>query len=374
MQSKLPLILAFLFASAAICAQHARVSALDIGDAAPRLKTSAWIKGDTVFHFRKNQTYVLEYWATWCKPCKAAMPHLSVLAKQFRGKVTVIGVNAFEDANRSRENVYAFVKNMGAKMDYSVATQDSAMWAAWMNASAEQGIPKTFVVDDQTRLAWIGHPKDLDDVLGQIVDHTWDINKARNKRRADRYLAALDDSLNYEMMQYQGNFYKHEYRGKPESGLLAIDKMVKAEPALKYAPYIAFNTFSFLLKTDMKKAYDYGKVAITTATYTDPAYEDIISVINLYSDKLKLPADIYLLGARAYQIQIDEIPYPEIVPVQDYYSRMAFWYWRGNDTANAVKAQQKAIGILRSKGTYSGIKMRVFETRLAQYRGERKQV
>lgn len=70
---------------------------------------------------------------------------------------------------------------------------------------------------------------------------------------------------------------------------------------------------------------------------------------------------------RHYQIKIDQIPYPEIFPMQDYFSRMAEWYWRANDASSAVKAQQQAIEVRSTMRPYSGITMKFFETRLAQY-------
>jgi hypothetical protein len=223
------------------------------------------------------------------------------------------------------------------------------------------------VVNDKAQLAWIGHPKDLDTVLEQIVNGSWRLEKARAERKFNYYLAALDDSLNYELMQYQGSSFKPNEFGEPNAGLLAIEQMVKKEPRLKYAPLMAFNTFSFLLKTDLIKAYEYGKVAIATATYDDPATDAIIAVIDMYSDKLKLPPDIYRLGAEAYQIEIDRIPYPELFTIHDYFDKMAAWYWRANDTTNAIRAQQRAIDALKNRGNFTPIKMNSFKSRLALY-------
>src|SRR5687768_18516505 len=69
---------------------------LRVGDAAPAIKYSKWLKGEPVSSFDGDQLYILEFWATWCGPCKGAMPHLTKLQKKYKGKVTIIGVGGWE--------------------------------------------------------------------------------------------------------------------------------------------------------------------------------------------------------------------------------------------------------------------------------------
>jgi thiol-disulfide isomerase/thioredoxin len=195
--------------------EHGKVTSLDIGDVAPPLQFTHWIKGSPIERFEKGKVYVLEYWATWCKPCKAAMPHLSDLARKYRQQVTIIGIDVLELKTTTTEKVKSFVDSMGQQMDYLVASQDSNMAAAWFDASGERGIPRSFVVDADGRMAWIGHPSALPQVLSRIVDGTWDIKQESAKRREAKYLAMLDDSLNYDLMNYDGNWYQNDHIGKP---------------------------------------------------------------------------------------------------------------------------------------------------------------
>ena len=65
---------------------------LAVGDRAPALTVEKWVKGEPVTGFEKGKTYVVEFWATWCGPCIASMPHLSALQKEYKDKVTIIGV------------------------------------------------------------------------------------------------------------------------------------------------------------------------------------------------------------------------------------------------------------------------------------------
>jgi thiol-disulfide isomerase/thioredoxin len=371
MQSSFHLALLFFSVGVTLQAQDDQSRLLNIGDPAPPLRVKEWIKGAPVQQFARGHVYVLEFWATWCKPCIAAMPRLSAVAREYKNKVSVLGIDIKEMKTTSKEKVKAFVDSMGNQMDYQVAAEDSNfMVAAWIEATGEQdnGIPRTFVVDAEGRLAWIGHPNDLDKVLTKIVNNNWDIEKVLDKRKVDKHLRELDDSLNYELMNYSGDYHKQDYIGKPDSALLMINEIIRKEPKLQYAPFIAFHTFCSLLKTNQLIAYDYAKRVLVTPTYQEPAYDAIIAAIEVNSDKLDLLTEIYQLGAEACQLQIDGIPYPELANISKRYSKIADWYWRAKNQLKAIEAQEKAIEALKSKKGFSEADLATFESRLQQYK------
>ncbi len=144
-----------------------RKSALGIGDSAPPIEAMAWIRGEPVSAYAPGHVYVVEFWATWCGPCIAAMPHLSELARKHAGRLTVVGVNVMESrtGHATVEAVTEFVRRKGADMDYTVAMDNpdtEAVFAAWMGASGIEGIPTSFVVDGEGRVVWLGHPMGRD--------------------------------------------------------------------------------------------------------------------------------------------------------------------------------------------------------------------
>jgi hypothetical protein len=302
------------------------------------------------------------------------MPHLSALARKYKDKVNVIAIDIYESQlkpKKSPAQVRAFVDSIGNQMEFSVAIEDSNFTVKdWIKNAEEKnsGIPRTFVIDGNGRLAWIGYPSKLDDVLSQIVNNTWDVEKERTTRDLNRQLAILDDSLQYELTRFTRNNYNMNDTDKPDSALLKIDEMVRNEPNLKYARSTAWYTFSALLQTDLRKAYDYGKTAIVTPSYDGYPLNDIIRLqIEQYSDKLKLTPEIYELGAEAYQVEIDQVPYPELANMPKLYSNMAQMYWRAKNKLKAIEAQQKAIEILKSRLDLSKKDLTGYEKRLKGY-------
>jgi thiol-disulfide isomerase/thioredoxin len=172
------------------CAGRAAAEgALAVGDPAPKIEVKEFIKGDEVKKFEKGKVYVVEFWATWCPPCRTSIPHLTELQKKYKD-VTFIGVSAFEN---DQKDVKPFVKDMGDKMDYRVALDDvpaggnradGKMAKNWMIAAKQNGIPTAFVIDGEGRVAWVGHPMQMEENLKKIVDGKWDLEAAAKAFKA----------------------------------------------------------------------------------------------------------------------------------------------------------------------------------------------
>jgi thiol-disulfide isomerase/thioredoxin len=159
--------------------------AAQVGDPAAPLKISEWVKGDAVNldDVRGKKIVVVEFWATWCGPCKASIPHLTELAKKFADRgVVFIGVSD-EDASKVRP----FVDQMGGKMDYTVALDDNRQTSdGYMKAYGQNGIPCAFIVDHQGRVAWVGHPMgDLEKNLEKLAAAAPVAESPADRKRAE---------------------------------------------------------------------------------------------------------------------------------------------------------------------------------------------
>ncbi len=152
--------------------------ALTVGSPAPALKVGRYLKGEPVMSFEPGKIYVIEFWATWCRPCIKAMPHISELQKQFPD-VTFIGVNIWEDEVSEAEEI---VKKMDSQLEYRIAVdevsdgnpENGAMSRTWLKAAEISTLPSAIIVDGHGRIADITHPMDLDETLPQIIAGKWD--------------------------------------------------------------------------------------------------------------------------------------------------------------------------------------------------------
>src|SRR5690606_28527300 len=120
---------------------------------APNISVAKWVKGAPVSKLGNGKVHVVEFWATWCGPCIQSIPHLTELAKKYKGKATFSGISVWENQTGPQDTAYyrtvdKFVKDMGAKMSYNVGVDgpNKYMASKWMQAANQQGIPTAFVV------------------------------------------------------------------------------------------------------------------------------------------------------------------------------------------------------------------------------------
>ncbi len=122
----------------------------NIGKTAPQLDINAWLTDKTITQNElAGKPYVLEFWATWCPPCKASIPHLNMVSQSLEPfGLVIIGLTS-EDV----ETAKPFAEEMG--MLYYVGADKSTK-----DGLKFSGIPFAAVVDTKGVVTWAGHPMD----------------------------------------------------------------------------------------------------------------------------------------------------------------------------------------------------------------------
>jgi thiol-disulfide isomerase/thioredoxin len=181
----------FVATALALAATSAMAQGLGPGSPAPALDVKAWYKGTPVNALERGKTYVVEFWATWCGPCKTSIPHVTKLAKA-NPDVTFLGISIWEPHDTAK--IKAFVDEMGDKMDYVVgySGDKEGMSQTWMRAASQNGIPAAFIVKDGV-IEWVGHPMEMDQPLAQVKAGTFD--RAAFKVKFDKEAAEAARSM-----------------------------------------------------------------------------------------------------------------------------------------------------------------------------------
>ncbi len=163
---------------------------LEIGKAAPEIKISEWVKGGPVSlaDGKGKNIYVVEFWATWCPPCRMSIPHLTKLQKKYKDKgLIVVGIS-----KEKPEIVKSFVANQ-KEMDYNVGIDtDGGTSSTYMEGVA--GIPNAVIINKEGIVVWSGHPLEMESVLDKVMNDTLDL--ALNKQVAElqkKLKVALED-------------------------------------------------------------------------------------------------------------------------------------------------------------------------------------
>jgi thiol-disulfide isomerase/thioredoxin len=110
------------------------------------------------FHGKAPETngkaLLVEFWATWCGPCRESIPHLNELHGKFSGKgLTLLGLT-----DEDQGTVTKFQKRQ--PMNYAVATDRSGRLSRTFGIKS---IPHAFLVSKEGKILWSGHPLQLEE-------------------------------------------------------------------------------------------------------------------------------------------------------------------------------------------------------------------
>ncbi len=212
----------FMAALAAICMIPLAVSAqetdqepemLTVGSVAPQLDIEHWVKDGNgkfqpVTRFEDDKVYMVEFWATWCGPCIASMPHLAELQNEYADQgLRIISVSD-EDLDTVEEFLEREVRGEedmtydDLTSNWSLTTDpDDSVSQDYMRAAGQNGIPTAFIVGKTGHVEWIGHPMEIDEPLEQVINDEWDREAFAVKFRAEQEMDIMMSKLRRKMME-----------------------------------------------------------------------------------------------------------------------------------------------------------------------------
>jgi thiol-disulfide isomerase/thioredoxin len=103
---------------------------------------------------------LVEFWATWCPPCRKSIPHLNEIYSKYKSQgLQIVGITDEDEAT-----VKKFQKQI--PMDYNVAINTPGSIYQRFGITA---IPTAFLVNKSGKIVWAGHPMELSETEIQSV-------------------------------------------------------------------------------------------------------------------------------------------------------------------------------------------------------------
>jgi hypothetical protein len=162
-------------------------SAAVVGEAAPPLVVSNWIKGGPVVIQPGTNIFVVEIWRSTSAACRACITNLNRLHERFKTNgVVLIGVSD-EPVDHLKDFV---LHGPGASVEYAVAADDHRKTTlGYMNLVNLHAVPFAFVVGTNGNVLWYGSPMGgLDAALHLIVAGNYDSDRFEKIQTAGRQM------------------------------------------------------------------------------------------------------------------------------------------------------------------------------------------
>ncbi len=323
-------LLALLASAADPYSFEALRAPLDLGDPAPPLVVETWFQGTPLTAFEPGRIYVIDFWATWCKPCVDEIPGLEAVQAAHPDRVTVVMLNIWE---RDHDKIRAWLRKHPVALAVGHGEPENRPESparAWFSASYNNGIPTSFIVGPEGTLMSITHASRVEALVSSMLKGEWSAEASQAERVENliwhKYREPLWTSLD--------EVETHAER------LPLYDAFIREHPHLE--PYVASDRADALIVTNPDEAIVYA------GRWVEEGWHDNADQLNNVAWTFALPGNKWpgpgvpgseALARRAATraVELTERREP------NYLDTLALTLWRDGAHAEAIAVQAEAV-------------------------------
>lgn len=133
------------------------------GDIAPIDEKITLASGPSTFRRLLKKPMLVNFWATWCPPCRKELPLLAAMANSYEGRIIFVGAAV----NSPAEDILALKNSL--LISYPLGTVDESVSQKWR----AKGLPTTYLLDKEGRVVWahagLVHEQELKEALEGVL-------------------------------------------------------------------------------------------------------------------------------------------------------------------------------------------------------------
>ncbi|MDX1939454.1 MAG: TlpA disulfide reductase family protein, partial [Saprospiraceae bacterium] len=277
---------------------------LEVNRKAPEINITDWIANVPGDKSLERKYIILEFWATWCAPCLAAVPHINELQTKFADRKDLYFLSISDE---KLPKIQSLLKR--TEMTTKVVADQTG--ETFSNFDVK-GIPKTILIDNKGIIKWIGHPYGLSEELIS--------NFIADKPIPDKFMILEVEPSNTQEKKEDQLYYQLEViKGIPDVGSSSSNKWSESGIALKFENYRLRTIISNLKQISEKfiivpKSIEYE---LYTLNYFNPKFtrninnptlaktnsdnarmtllKDLLNIFNLEEVKEKRMEEVYVI-------------------------------------------------------------------------------
>jgi thiol-disulfide isomerase/thioredoxin len=139
---------------------------------APIFRVEKWLSKEPS---RKDKTILIDFWATWCPPCRALVPELIAWQDKYKDDLVIIGVSG-----ETPGEVQPFMKDQ--KVNYAMAIDTKQKMAKDVGVG---GIPHVLVISSDGIVRWQGFPMGEDPLTEEKLVQIIEADKSARAAKLD---------------------------------------------------------------------------------------------------------------------------------------------------------------------------------------------
>lgn len=179
------------------------IAQITIASKAPTLNITSWIKTQSKDTVLKNKFIIIDFWASWCSPCLASMPHINNLVNKNKDKKNLIFIAmSHENQEKILPILSRITFNASVVNDTTEQTQKNF---------AITSIPSCIIIDDKGFIQWIGTPEKLTDETIQDILLRKSVTEKIAKKIITDTTEKVYDSIKHEYQKIYYNNNIQEY-------------------------------------------------------------------------------------------------------------------------------------------------------------------